>query len=84
VTGLQESNNVNNIDLLGATNTFTQVGIATGNQPITKAGILGNAAVRAIKGIQATKGMTGVAKTGGITSSVEGFADAADQALFGD
>ena len=84
VTGLQESNNVNNIDLLGATNTFTQVGIATGNQPITKAGILGNAAVRAIKGIQATKGMTGVAKTGGITSSVGGFADVADQELFGD
>ena len=83
VTGLQESNNVNNIDLLGATDTFTQVGIATGNQPITKAGVLGNAAVRAIKGIQATKGMTGAAKTGGVTSSIGGFADAADQALFG-
>jgi len=28
--------------------------------------------------------MTGVAKTGGITSSVGGFADVADQELFGD
>jgi hypothetical protein len=37
-----------------------------------------------MKGIQATKGMTGVAKTGGIASSVGGFADAADQTLFGD
>ena len=83
-TNLQENNNLNNIDLVGATNAFTQVGLATGNQTITKAGLLGNSAVKAIKGIQATKGMTGVAKTSGVTSAVGGFADAADQVLFGD
>jgi len=33
---------------MGVTDTFTQLGIATGNSDITKAGILGNSAVKAM------------------------------------
>ena len=84
VTNLQENTSVNNVDLQGATDVFTQVGLATGNTNITKAGILGNSTVKAIKQLQATKGLTGVNKTAGVTGAVGGLADTADQMLFGD
>ena len=73
---------VSNIDMLGTTDVLTQVGIATGNSSITKAGILGNSVVRTMKGIQATKGLKGINKVGGIASSVGGFVDDADKVLF--
>jgi len=34
---------------MGATDALTSVGIATGNETITKSGILGNSVVKAIK-----------------------------------
>ena len=83
-TELNQTKPTSNIDLMGTTDVLTQVGIATGNSTLTKAGILGNSAVRAIKGIQATKGLKGINKTAGVTGAVGGFADAADQMLFGD
>lgn len=82
-TEIQKEQPANNIDLMGATDTLTQFGIATGNSTITKAGILGNSAVRAIQQIKATKGMTGINKTAGITGAVGGLADIAGQTLFG-
>ena len=81
-TEIQKEQPANNIDLMGATDTLTQFGIATGNSAITKAGILGNSAVRAIQQIKATKGMTGINKTAGITGAVGGLADIASQTLF--
>ena len=59
ITEIQKSQPVNNIDLIGTTNALTSIGIATGNESITKAGILGNTAVRAIKQIQAIKNLKG-------------------------
>ena len=83
-TNLQQNNNLNNIDLNGTTDILTQMGIATGNTAITKAGVLGSSAVKMMKGIQATKGLKGMDKVGGVAGSVGGFADAADQMFFGD
>jgi len=34
---------------MGATDALTSIGISTGNETITKAGILGNSTVKAIK-----------------------------------
>lgn len=82
-TEIQKEQPANNIDLMGATDILTQFGIATGNSAITKAGILGNSAVRAIQQIKATKGMTGINKTAGITNAAGGLADIASQTLFG-
>lgn len=83
-TEIQKAQSVNNVDLIGTTNTLTSVGIATGNGTITKAGILGNTAVRAIKQIQALKNLKGADKAVGISNVAGGVADVADQALFGD
>jgi hypothetical protein len=69
---------------MGATDAFTQLGIATGNQNVTKAGVLGSSAVKAMQQIKATKGLTGFAKTSGVTGAIGGVADTADQLLFGD
>ncbi len=83
-TELNNKKPVNNIDMMGVTDTFTQLGIATGNQTMTKAGILGNSTVKALQQLKATKGMTGAAKTAGVTGAVGGLADTADQMFFGD
>jgi len=69
---------------MGATDALTSIGISTGNETITKAGILGNSTVKAIKQIQATKGLKGINKTAGIAGVAGGMADTADQMLFGD
>lgn len=73
----------NNIDLLGATNTFTQFGIATGNQDITKAGIVGSTLVDSIQRVKNLKGLKGVDKTAGIAGIAGGAADTLDQTFFG-
>lgn len=83
-TELNKKKPASNIDILGMTDTLTQVGIATGNSSITKAGILGNSAVQAVQQIKAAKGLTGIAKTGTITGAAGGLADTADKMLFGD
>jgi hypothetical protein len=70
--------------MMGVTDTFTQLGLATGNQNMTKAGILGNSTVKALQQLKATKGLTGVNKTAGVTGAVGGLADTADQMFFGD
>lgn len=82
-TEIQKAQPVNNIDLIGTTNALTSVGIATGNGTITKAGILGNTAVKAIKQIQAMKDLKGIDKTIGVSNIAGGVADITDKTLFG-
>ena len=84
ITEIQKAQSANNVDLVGATNALTSVGIATGNESITKAGVLGNTAVRAIKQIQVLKNLKGADKAVGISNVAGSVADVADQALFGD
>ena len=83
-TEIQKEQPANNVDLMGATDALTSIGISTGNETITKAGILGNSTVKAIKQIQATKGLKGINKTAGVSGAVGGLADTADQMFFGD
>ena len=83
-TELNARKPASNIDLLGATDTLTQVGIATGNSTITKAGILGNTAVQAVQQFKNLKGLKGVNKTAGIAGIGGGVADTMDQMFFGD
>lgn len=82
-TELQKEQPTNNIDLMGATSTLAQFGIATGNSDLTKAGLLGNSAVKMIQQLKATKGLKGVNKTAGIVSTAGGMADTVDQMFFG-
>lgn len=84
ITEIQKAQLANNMDLIGATDTLTSIGIATGNKSITKAGILGNTAVRAIKQIQAMKDLKGIDKTVGVSNIAGGVADVTDKTLFGD
>jgi hypothetical protein len=74
---------VSNIDMLGATDALAQVGIATGNSTITKAGILGNTAVQAVQQFKGLKGLKGINKTAGVASIGGGVADTVDQMFFG-
>lgn len=76
----------NNVDLLGATEAFTQFGIATGNQGITKAGVIGGSVIDAIQKARQIKasGVTGINKTSGYAGIAGGLADTADQMFFGD
>lgn len=83
-TEKEQEKPVNNVDMLGATNALTYMGIATGNRSMMKTGLLGNAAFQAIKGLKSTKDLTGIDKVGAISSNVGTFADAADSTLFGD
>ena len=83
-TEKEEEKPISNVDMLGVTDILTQMGIMTGNQNVVKAGLLGNVASKAIKGIQSTKGLTGINKVGAVTGNIGGFADAADQLLFSD
>lgn len=82
-TELQQNKPANNIDLMGATDTLTQFGIATGNTALTKAGILGNSTIKAIQQIKAIKGLKGADKVAGISGIAGGWADTADQIFFG-
>lgn len=82
-TELQQNKPANNIDLMGATDTLTQFGIATGNTDLTKAGILGNSTIKAIQQIKAIKGLKGTNKVAGISGIAGGWADTADQIFFG-
>jgi hypothetical protein len=70
--------------MLGATDMLTKAGIAIGSEAITKAGILGNSAVKAVQQMRATKDLKGADKTNAIAGAAGGFADAADKILFGD
>ena len=82
-TEIQKQQSTNNVDLMGATNTLTSIGISTGNNTITKAGILGNSTIRAIQQIKAIKGLKGTDKVAGISGIAGGWADTADKVLFG-
>lgn len=82
-TEIQKAQSANNIDLIGTTSALTSVGIATGNETITKAGILSNTAIRAIKQIQAMKDLKGIDKTIGVSNVAGGVADITDKTLFG-
>lgn len=81
---LQQTNTVNNIDMLGTTDFLTQIGITTGSPTLTKAGLLGSTAVNAIQQLKGLKGLKGANKVNGISGVVGGFADSADRILFGD
>lgn len=82
-TEIQKQQSTNNVDLMGATNALTSIGISTGNNIITKAGILGNSTIRAIQQIKAIKSLKGTDKVAGISGIAGGLADTADQILFG-
>lgn len=82
-TELQQNKPVNNIDLMGATDTLTSIGISTGNTNLTKAGILGNSTIKAIQQIKNIKGLKGADKVAGISGIAGGWSDVADQVLFG-
>lgn len=85
-TEIQKQQSTNNVDLMGATDTLTSIGISTGNNTITKAGILGNSTIRAIQQIKALKGLKnlkGTDKVAGISGIAGGWANTADQIFFG-
>lgn len=85
-TELQQNKPANNIDLMGATDTLTSIGISTGNTNLTKAGILGNSTIKAIqqiKNIKGLKNLKNIDKVAGISGIAGGWADTADQVLFG-
>ena len=82
-SSLQQTNTANNTDMLGTTNFLTQIGVATGNSTLTKAGLLGSTAVNAIQQLKGLKGLKGINKTAGISGVAGGVADSMDQILFG-
>ena len=82
-SSLQQVNTANNIDMLGTTDFLTQIGVATGNSTLTKAGLLGSTAVNAIQQFKGLKGLKGINKTAGISGIAGGVADSMDQILFG-
>ena len=82
-SSLQQVNTANNIDMLGTTDFLTQIGVATGNSTLTKAGLLGNTVINAIQQLKGLKGLKGTNKINGISGVVGGFSDSADQILFG-
>lgn len=82
-TEIQKAQPANNIDLMGATDALTYFGMSTGNDAITKAGILGNSTVKAIKQFKTIKGLKGVDKTAGISGMAGGLADTTDKIFFG-
>ena len=77
-------NSRNNIDLLGLTDTFTHLGIATGNSNIIKLGALANTGVNTFQKVRGLKGLKGIDKTAGITGIAGGAADTLDNIFFGD
>lgn len=82
-SSLQQVNTANNIDMLGTTDFLTQIGVATGNSTLTKAGLLGSTVVNAIQQFKGLKGLKGINKTAGISGVAGGVADSMDQVLFG-
>ena len=73
-----------NVDLLGITNTLTQFGIATGNQHMMRAGVVGSTLADSLQRIKGLKGLKGKDKTAGIAGIAGGAADTLDQTFFGD
>ena len=82
-SSLQQNNTANNTDMLGTTNFLTQMGVATGNSTLTKAGLLGSTAVNAIQQFKGLKGLKGTDKVAGISGISGGVADSMDHILFG-
>ena len=82
-SSLQQTNTANNTDMLGTTDFLTQIGVATGNSTLTKAGLLGSTAVNAIQQLKSLKGLKGTNKVAGISGISGGVADSMDQILFG-
>lgn len=83
-SSLQQANTANNIDMLGTTDFLTQIGVATSNSTLTKAGLLGSTVVNAIQQLKSLKGLKGINKTAGISGVAGGVADSMDRILFGD
>ena len=83
-SSLQQANTTNNIDMLGTTDFLTQIGVATGNSTLTKAGLLGNTVVNALQQLKGLKGLKGTDRANGISGVAGGVADSMDRILFGD
>lgn len=83
-TELNNKKPINNIDLMGAVDTFTQFGIATGNSGIAKAGVVGSTLIDSIQRVKGLKGLKGKDKTAGALGIAGGAADTLDSVLFGD
>ena len=77
-------NSRSNIDLLGLTNTFTHLGIATGNTDMIKLGALANTGVSTFQRIRNLKGLKGADKTVGVAGIAGDAADTHDNVFFGD
>lgn len=83
-TERQQNKPANNIDLMGLTNTFAQLGIATGNSDMAKIGTIGSTALNVANQIKGLKNLKGINKTAGIAGIAGGAADTLDSVLFGD
>jgi hypothetical protein len=81
---LANKKSTSNTDLLGTTDVLTQMGLMTGNMNITKAGLLSNSAIKAIRGFKAAKGLKGAERTAAISNTTGGLIDSADKILFSD
>ena len=77
-------NSRSNVDLLGLTDTFTHLGIATGNTNIIKLGTLANTGVSTFQRVRNLKGLKGVDKTVGVAGIAGDAADTLDNVFFGD
>ena len=77
-------NSRSNVDLLGLTDTFTHLGIATGNSNIVKIGALANTGISTFQKVRELKGLIGVDKTAGVAGISGGAADTLDNVFFGD
>jgi hypothetical protein len=68
---------------MGLTNTFTQLGISTGNTDMAKIGTVGSTLVDSFKRVKSLKGLKGIEKTAGIAGIAGGAADTVKNVLFG-
>ena len=82
-TELTNNKPVSNIDLSGATDMLTRVGIATGNSTLTNVGSIAGTALNFAKGLKNLKGLQGVNKTAGVAGLAGGAVDTLNSTLFG-
>ena len=83
-TELQQGKPVNNVDMMGTVDAFTQFGIATGNSNMTKIGALGSTAVNVMNRVKGLKGLKGINKIAGVAGIAGGAANTLDNVFFGD
>lgn len=82
-TELSGKKPISNIDMAGATDILTQLGIATGNSDVAKTGVLANTAINTFQKVRDLKGLKGVNKTAGIAGIAGGVADTLSNTFFG-